>query len=296
MSEIVYNMKNQLILNKVHELPTLSPLVYELNQLINDPMSSVNEVENLITNDQVISSNILRLANSAFYSVSGGVGSLKRAIAILGFNQVNEIVLSMNVIKMFKRDDAFFNVSKFWQHSLGVAYCCMSLEEYLNNGKHSGDLFSCGLLHDLGKIAFFTVNSKDFVELYLRAEQNKTSILIEEEREGYNCAEIGSELEKKWKLPLLIQKTTFYSGNNYNKVKTDYSLDQSVLQAIDIVNLSNTLINKMKFGNDGSFDNPEIDPLIIKRLKLSDQDLQKINMLVLESLQKAEKFLHVIKA
>jgi len=288
-------MKNQIILNKIHELPTLSPLVYELNQLINDPMSSLTEVENLISNDQIISSKILKLSNSAFYSVSGGVSSLKRAISILGFNTVNEVALSMNVIKMFKKDDAFFNITRFWQHSIGVAYCAMSLDEYLNNGKNSGELFSCGLLHDIGKIAFFSINSKEFVDLYLKAEDNKTSILIEEAKEGYNCALIGSELEKRWKLPLLIQKTTFYSGNSYSKTKQDYSLDQEILQAIDIVNLANTLINKMNFGNDGTFDNNiGIDPLIIQRLKLKDQDLQKINMLVMESLQKAEKFLHVI--
>lgn len=289
--------KNKLIVSKVGNLPTLSTIVYELNQLINDPMSSVPEVENLISNDQVISSAILKLANSAFYSVSGGVGSLKRAISTLGFNAVHDIVVSMTVIKNFKVEgNSSFNVSNFWKHSIGVAYCAASLDEYLNKGENSYELFSCGLLHDIGKIAFYSIDPKNFVNLYLKAEKNNTSILIEEQLEGYNCAEIGSELEKLWRLPLLIQKTTFYSGNNYNKTKGDFLLNQEILQAIDIVNLSNTLINKMGFGHDGTFHSLELDPLIIKRLKLNDQDLEEINMLVRESLQKAEKFLHVVNS
>ena len=288
-------MKNKYILDKVHELPTLPTIVYELHQLINDPMSSVSEVEAVVTNDQAISSKLLKLSNSAFYSVSGGVGSLKRAISILGFNTVNEVVLSMNVIKMFKAENSQFSIPQFWKHSLGVANCAMSIEEYLNKGASGNDLFSCGLLHDLGKIAFYSVDSKNFIDVYSKAEKNKTSLLIEEQLAEYNSALIGSELIKRWKLPLLLQKTTYYSGNSFSRTKTDYMLTEDILQAIDIVKLADILINRMCFGHDGTFHQVEIDPQIITRLRLKDQDLVKINALVLESLQKTEKFLSIIE-
>lgn len=286
--------KSREILKKTNDLPTLPTVIYELNQVINDPMSSVHEVENLVINDQAISSKILTLANSAFYSISGGVSSLKRAISVLGFNTVNELVLSMSVLRMFSKENSSFNVNDFWLHSLGVAYCASSVDQYIN--KHSdSDLFSCGLLHDIGKIAFYSVDQKEFLKIYEAAETKKSCFLVEEKLADYNTAFIGSELEKRWKLPLVIQKTTYYNCQNYFKAKNDFMLDKDSLQAIDIVNLSNSLINQMKFGNDGSFNESPVDPQVIKRLRLTDQDLIKIHALVKQSLFKADKFLQILK-
>jgi hypothetical protein len=121
--------------------------------------------------------------------------------------------------------------------------------------------------------------------------QDENNQVIDDQDLKTRKSYLVQRLETGFNLPML-----FYSGNNYNITKGDFLLNQEILQAIEIVNLSNILINQMRFGHDGTFHSLEHDPLIIQRLKLNDQDLEKINILVRESLQKAEKFLQLVNS
>ncbi len=74
------------ILSRLDELPSLPAIVYELSKVINDPMSSTNDVEKLMSSDQSLTMKVLKLVNSAYYAIPGGVSSLSRAIAYIGFD------------------------------------------------------------------------------------------------------------------------------------------------------------------------------------------------------------------
>src|SRR4249920_2508515 len=87
------------IVEKLDDLPTLPTVVYELSQLINDPMSSTNEIEKVMEQDQSLTTKVLKLINSAYYGIPGGVSRLSRAIGYLGFDTVNQLVLSTSIIK-----------------------------------------------------------------------------------------------------------------------------------------------------------------------------------------------------
>ncbi|NJL26196.1 MAG: HDOD domain-containing protein, partial [Calothrix sp. SM1_5_4] len=51
---------------KLDELPTLPTIVYELSRVVNDPMSSTQDVEKLMANDQSLTTKVLKLVNSAY--------------------------------------------------------------------------------------------------------------------------------------------------------------------------------------------------------------------------------------
>ena len=87
------------ISSRLDELPTLPTIIYELSQVINDPMSSTGDVEKIMSNDVSLTTKVLRLVNSAYYAIPGGVTSLSRAIAYIGFDTVNQLVLAVSVLK-----------------------------------------------------------------------------------------------------------------------------------------------------------------------------------------------------
>ena len=118
MSE-AFKLSSQLdqetIIAKLDELPTLPAIVYELSRIINDPMSSTTDVEKVMANDQSMTAKVLQLVNSAYYAIPGGVTSLSRAIAYIGFDTVNQLVLSASILKSLEtKGSPAYDVNEFW--------------------------------------------------------------------------------------------------------------------------------------------------------------------------------------
>ena len=104
---------------KLDELPTLPSIVYELSKVINDPMSSTGDVEKLMSNDQSLTTKVLKLVNSAYYAIPGGVSSLSRAIAYIGFDTVNQLVLSASILSALEtKEPTDFKLAEFYSKRL----------------------------------------------------------------------------------------------------------------------------------------------------------------------------------
>ena len=138
---------------RLNDLPTLPTVVQELNRIIADPMSTIKDVEEVMLQDQSLTTKVLTLANSAYYAIPGGVSNLSRAIGFLGFDTVHQLVIAASVFSTLKiTGETSFDLIQFWKHSIGVAIVAESIAAKIGH-KQSSDLFTCGLVHDMGKIA-----------------------------------------------------------------------------------------------------------------------------------------------
>ena len=89
------------LLAKLKDIPTLPLVAVRVNELINDPNSSSADIAQVLKKDQVLTAKILRLVNSTYYSIPGGVADVQRALAFLGFNTLAQLVLSISVFSVF---------------------------------------------------------------------------------------------------------------------------------------------------------------------------------------------------
>ncbi|HMA64060.1 MAG TPA: HDOD domain-containing protein, partial [Chitinispirillaceae bacterium] len=92
-------------LEGIENLPTLPVMVQQIQKLINNPNSSMNQIGALISKDQAIAARVVRLVNSAFYGLGRKVSSIPQAIVVLGLNTVKNLVTGVSVIKMFETAD-----------------------------------------------------------------------------------------------------------------------------------------------------------------------------------------------
>src|SRR5271170_3496948 len=140
------------LLNKLHDIPTLPVVAMRVNELINDPNSSSSDIADVLKKDQVLTAKILRLVNSSYYAIPGGVTDVQRALAFLGFNTLAQLVLSLSVFSVFSTfDNQDFSMMEFWKHALGTAVGAELLAKKLKFKKPE-EAFTCGLLHDIGKL------------------------------------------------------------------------------------------------------------------------------------------------
>lgn len=140
-------------------LPIFDPVSLRIQQELVKKEPDLRTVEKLISGDQALSSNLLKIANSAMYQGLVATTSVRSALVRLGMAEVTRIVLADNSKKMFSSRDRRIHaiMKKLWQHSMGCAFATGMLSNCLDFGVFQQEAFSAGLLHDIGKLLILKV-------------------------------------------------------------------------------------------------------------------------------------------
>ena len=282
------------ILNKIETLPTLPNIVYELSQVINDPMSSTSDVESLMANDQSLTTTVLRLVNSAYYAIPGGVSSLSRAIGYIGFDTVNQLVLSTSILQALEfNGECPFDLNEFWKHSVGVGVASETVAKFVNHPLPA-DLFTSGLVHDMGKVVQCSIDPMTIQAITQKCRQDKTSFAEAELALGLlSHTKIGELLAKKWALPANIRDAIRHHHSKDHAQRTGLTADAN--RNVDIVFLGNLLTHALKFGNSGHSRILAAPRDTMERLALNpERDLKPLLSEIKVQLAKADDFLRVL--
>ncbi len=185
------------------EIPTIGPVATEVIRLAGDPDADFRAVGQTIVRDPALAARVLRVANSPFYGVRGEVGTVDRAVALLGMAETRNIVLSVSVIRDFSGTlgENGFDWERFWEHSSGVGLIAQALTRLLRLPL-GGYEYSAGLLHDVGKILLGHHFPEEFARALERAREAGIS-LEQAEQEVFRTdhARLGDWLAGRWSFP-----------------------------------------------------------------------------------------------
>ncbi|NLX20022.1 MAG: HDOD domain-containing protein [Desulfobulbus sp.] len=188
----------------VDKMPSLSTTVSKVLEICSRTDTSPNDLNKVISLDPVLTGQVLKLINSAYYSLMNKVTSLTRAIIMLGLNTVKNLALSTAVIRtvgQMKKSKAL-PIKKFWAHSIavGVMAKLLAAERSLPLAERE-EYFVAGLLHDLGKIPF----GDEYSDVLAQAEAEQQPLMVVEKQcLKINHEEIGAMIAAKWKLNNVI--------------------------------------------------------------------------------------------
>jgi len=200
------------ILAGVDELPPMPQVVVKAQKLLADPDSSVKELAGLLETDQAIAAKVLKMANSAFYGMSGKVSSIQHASLVLGYRNLGEIITAAGIQKSLERKlpGYGFESEDLWRHSLAVALGSKIIAGR-KNPKLEMVAYTAGLIHDIGKIILdpFVLDQKDAFEAMFIDEQ-QTYLNAEKQLLGLDHAEVAAEICEKWSIPETIASAIRY--------------------------------------------------------------------------------------
>lgn len=198
---------------EIGALPTLPDVPMRILELIANEESSMGEISKTVSRDPALTANILKVANSPYYGVREKVGSLKLALAIIGLNEIINIVTSISLVRMFgaQKTPGRFDRAKFWRHSFGCASASQMLARELGFG-FEGVEFVAGLLHDIGKLIMDQYFHAKLNEIWNLREKEGIPILEAESRiMGIDHATLGAWLAQRWHLPTaLVEAITYH--------------------------------------------------------------------------------------
>lgn len=283
------------ITQTIINLPTLPTVVAKMIEIIDNPKSSARSLGRLIKTDQVLTTRLLRLANSAFYGFPNPISTINLAVVVLGFETIKNLGLSVAVIDRFARaekDDELLDYSRFWEHSVGVGVASQMLARMHGFHAIEGESFVAGLIHDIGKVILSQYQTRYYSECLQMVEQEEI-MLVQAEQQVFevNHAEVGWWLAKRWNLPdSLSEAIHLHHVPLTAKISPELSA---------IVHFADIITRAARIGSGGD---PLVPPFyrgVLRRLPLRLTEDERVDMqfyidALITEMENADTFINII--
>jgi HD-like signal output (HDOD) protein len=229
------------VLRKLKDLPPMPQIVFKARQVISDPDSEMSELSDLLESDQAIATKVLKLANSAYYGLSGKVSSIRHASSLLGYNALGQLISMVGGASVLGKTLGGYDLDSAgtWRHSLLTASASRILALKKKPALES-DAFSAGLIHDVGKLVLDAYVLDRKAEFERLTAGGRNSMLVAEQRLlGLDHADIGYEVCQHWNIPETISQAIKY---HHDPSKSDQDmLSYMVFMANSIANIVKSL-------------------------------------------------------
>lgn len=274
-------------IEKIDQLPTLPIIITELLGLLDNPKSTPREINELIKNDQALTSKTLRLVNSSYYGFPRKIATVTESIVILGFDTVRNLAVSAGMVKLLKGKGAF-DKEKFWHHTVAVAFMAKLIAQKTKY-QNAEVAFVSGLLHDIAKVFEDLYFNSEFLKaLQLSKSSGKSLNEAETEIFGYDHGSIGKRLGDSWNLPKPIVASIAYHHEIEKNIYPEHE------QLVAIINLSDTLVRLKKIGDSGNYGKTLVSLKVINMLKLTKEQIPTIIKEFDEEIKKGSAFLDLL--
>lgn len=274
----------------IHKMPSLSTTVGKVMEICSRTDASPNELNKVISLDPVLTGQVLKLINSAYYSLVNKVTSLTRAITMLGMNTVKNMALSTAIIRSVagSKKSKALPTQKFWAHSIGAGVSAKLLGELKGVPvMEREELFLAGLLHDLGKVPF----GDEYIEVLNIARFEQLPLKdVELDVLGIDHQEVGLMIADKWKLNRVI---TTCIGSHHD-IESLAGHPEELGQQLALVALGDLYANIHDHGYAGNpFPKEEDVHRLLEFSAISMEEFCGIGDRVVEEIDKAKVFLQI---
>jgi len=152
---------------QLSHIATLPEVTLGIIELVENPRSSAQALNALIGRDPALSARVLRVVNSAFYGLPQQLGSINRAISLLGLNAVKNIAIAASLAKLFRGGALCdrFDAKDLWTHSISVATAARLLASHTKKVQ-SDEAFLSGLMHDIGIVVELQSDRAKLVKVF----------------------------------------------------------------------------------------------------------------------------------
>lgn len=187
------------------KLGSLPAIVHRVFEVMDDPNSTAIQIGRIINEDPALTARLLKLVNSPFYGFVSKVDTVYRAIALIGHRELRIVVLATSAIKAFNGIPAdLVDMEAFWKRSLNTAVVARVLAAFRRE-KEIERYFIVGLLHDIGSLLLYLQQPEQQARAIVNHHAEKIPLWQAEKNVfGFDHAEVGGALLKKWSLPPLL--------------------------------------------------------------------------------------------
>ena len=238
------------------QLPACPIVFTRLTEALANPDSPSIDLGEIVSTDQVLTAQILRVANSAHYGMTRRIRSVDEAIMRLGYSEIWSIASALKAQELFQQKGWTPLSAYLWEHSMKCALLVRRLGQQLNP-RFADVFFTTGVLHDMGKVMMAQAD-RDYVNVCLNGQLwGRQMIAREKEVYGITHPELGAELLRRWNVPDTLVKLTA----THDEIPADDDPLRSVRLAMLLSNQISHLLMRKDDGQVG-FRRPPTDSLL----------------------------------
>ncbi len=259
------------ILSQVRRVPALPTSATEILRLTQDTTASIESIEYVIQRDLGLASNLLRLANSAYFAGRGSIGSVREAVVRLGTKRVAQLVMTSAMAPLIRRPIRGYDMaaSALLRHSVAVAVAAEELARatHIEAPQYT---YTTGLLHDVGKVVmgtFLEIEAKPIQDLAygenLSFDEAEARVL------GIDHAEVGAVLLEYWGLPAEVVAAVHWHHN-------PACCDEPDKRVVDLVHLADHLARVCGTASSTDGMNYIVSPESAQRVPMKTETIERV--------------------
>ena len=274
----------------VEQIDLLAPIPAIASQILiksEDPDGSLSEIADLIANDPALTANLMKICNSAYFSLPRKVESLKDAVAWVGLDQIVELVLTNTISDNFNRGLEGYGLGEgeLWRHAVTSAHVAKSLAHRCGISQNKHLIYTAALLKDIGKLVLgrFVAFSAEKINILVHS-QGYSFNDAERKIIGMNHEELGGLVGEKWS----------FSEKLINIIRHHHLAEESAQQHLEtaIVYLADIICMMMGIGTGTDGLSYRFYGDVLKRINVSENDLQAI---IAETSENQQNIEHLLK-
>src|SRR5437868_4007231 len=200
------------IIKKVTTIATLPEVTAKIIQTVEDPKSSATQLHKIVAHDPALVTRILKVVNSAFYGLPGQIGSIDRAIVLLGLNAVKNIAVAASLGQLFRGVKLCegFTAKDLWTHCVSVGITARELARQMRVPL-ADEAFLAGMIHDVGLLVSLQSQPEQLRGVCEQAKNSQTRFVdLERQVTGVDHQLLGAALCQHWKFPRTCQLVAGY--------------------------------------------------------------------------------------
>ena len=265
-------------------LPEIPSIAFELQEVIENPMSSAEHIAQVVSKSPSLTAVLLRIVNSSFFCLPSKISTVSHAVSLIGTQEISVLALGISVFSIFKNiPKETIDMHSFTGHSLLCGLLSRVFAAH-KNVPQTEQLFVSGLLHDLGRLILY-IYFPDESRNVLARSRNCNKLLHEEEKEYLGCdhAQVGVQLMKQWNLPLILENNVLY---HHSPSEAQQTVPATIIHLADII------ANSLGIGSSGEKFIPSLDYNAWENFEISPSSFETIIGQATHQFHALESILH----
>ncbi len=229
------------LLAAVDRMPAFPRSVQQILEMSNNINCPPKDFVQVIEKDPVMTMKVLKVINSAYYSLPNKINSVSQSVVYLGINTVKNLALAIAAVGVLpKRNPRNFDIHQYLVHSLTTAALARQLCGLAKGSIEPGDAYIAGLLHDFGKVVLAQYMSDEYQQIMEAVDQGGVSLHQAERRVlGTDHAVVGAMLTRRWQFPYELSQC----------IADHHNAQAEATVLLDCVRVANQLSRRHKLGD-----------------------------------------------
>lgn len=271
------------LIRKTDRLPKLPDTTVRMIRVINDPASTFQQIVDVIRFDQTLTTELLKLCNSAYFGLTRQITCIDDAVRYVGTTKLMQLVMAAHTQALLGPEQSGYGLlpGALWRHSVGVALACQLIAERLGM-KEKGLMFTVGLLHDIGKIVLNENVGAEYACIVRCVHEERIPFQEAEERIlGITHPVVGELVARRWQLPNPIPCCI-----RYHHEPSALPTPDPIVDALHLADAACLLLG-IGGGDDGQL--YHVDEATLERTGVTTSELEKIGASVVFELKSVQK-------